>query len=74
VAGDLARALRVAIEGGEWAPLLGMLSGLVQHGWLLAHSARVHPDPAETAWGCEELRWWIPRIRLALERLGVAPA
>jgi hypothetical protein len=53
---------------------LGMLSGLVQYGWLLAHSARVHPNPAETAWGREELAWWIPRVRRALERLGGAPA
>ena len=53
---------------------LGMLSGLVQYGWLLAHSARVHPDPAETAWGREELGWWVPRVRTALERLGGAPA
>jgi hypothetical protein len=52
---------------------LGMLSGLVQYGWLLAHSARVHPDPAETAWGQDELRWWVPRVRQALERLGGAP-
>jgi hypothetical protein len=51
-----------------------MLSGLVQYGWLLAHSARVHPNPAETAWGREELAWWIPRVRRALERLGGAPA
>ena len=49
---------------------LGMLSGLVQYGWLLAHSARVHPDPAETAWGRAELDWWVPRARLALERTG----
>jgi aminoglycoside phosphotransferase (APT) family kinase protein len=47
---------------------LGMLSGLVQYGWLLAHSARVHPDPAETAWGRAELAWWVPRVRAALER------
>ncbi|HET8953254.1 MAG TPA: phosphotransferase [Solirubrobacteraceae bacterium] len=52
---------------------LGMLSGLVQYGWLLAHSARVHPDPAETVWGREELGWWVPRVRRALERLGGAP-
>ena len=45
---------------------LGMLSGLVQYGWLLAHSARVHPDPAETAWGRAELDWWVPRVRRAL--------
>jgi hypothetical protein len=48
---------------------LGMLSGLVQYGWLLAHSARVHPDPAETAWGRAELAWWVPRVRRALEAL-----
>jgi hypothetical protein len=52
---------------------LGMLSGLVQYGWLLAHSARVHPDPVEEAWGREELAWWVPRVRRALERLGRAP-
>jgi hypothetical protein len=50
---------------------LGMLSGLVQYGWLLAHSARVHPDPEETAWGRAELGWWVPRVRRALERAGV---
>jgi hypothetical protein len=50
---------------------LGMLSGLVQYGWLLAHSARVHPDPAETAWGRAELAWWVPRVRAALERQAV---
>ena len=48
---------------------LGMLSGLVQYGWLLAHSARIHPDPVETAWGRAELDWWVPRVRRALERL-----
>jgi aminoglycoside phosphotransferase (APT) family kinase protein len=53
---------------------LGMLSGLVQYGWLLAHSARVHPDPAEAEWGRDELGWWVPRVRRALERLGGAPA
>lgn len=47
---------------------LGLLSGLVQYGWLLAHSARVHPDPVETAWGREELAWWVPRVRRALSR------
>jgi hypothetical protein len=46
----------------------GLLSGLVQYGWLLAHSARIHPDPAETAWGRAELAWWVPRVRTALER------
>jgi aminoglycoside phosphotransferase (APT) family kinase protein len=52
---------------------LGMVSGLVQYGWLIAHSARVHPDPAETAWGLAELDWWVPRVRAALRRLGGAP-
>jgi aminoglycoside phosphotransferase (APT) family kinase protein len=52
---------------------LGMVSGLVQYGWRIAHSARVHPDPAETAWGREELAWWVPRVRAALERLGGPP-
>jgi aminoglycoside phosphotransferase (APT) family kinase protein len=52
---------------------LGMLSGLVQYGWRIAHSARVHPDPVETAWGTDQLAWWIPRVRAALERLGGSP-
>jgi hypothetical protein len=50
---------------------LGMLSGLVQYGWLLAHSARVHPDPVEAAWGREELAWWVPRVREALNSTGL---
>ena len=53
---------------------LGMVSGLVQYGWRIAHSARVHPDPAETDWGRRELDWWVPRVRTALERLGGAPS
>ncbi len=53
---------------------LGLLSGLVQYGWRIAHSARVHPDPAETEWGRSELNdWWVPRVRTALERLGGPP-
>ena len=53
---------------------LGILSGLVQYGWRIAHSARVHPDPAETEWGRSELNdWWVPRVRTALERLGGPP-
>lgn len=47
---------------------LGLVSGLVQYGWLLAHSARVHPDPEETDWAQAELGWWVPRVRRALER------
>ena len=49
---------------------LGMLSGLVQYGWRISHSARIHTDPAETAWGRAELEWWVPRVREALERQG----
>lgn len=49
---------------------LGLMSGLVQYGWRIAHSARVHPDPAETAWGRAELAWWVPRVRAALSRVG----
>lgn len=52
---------------------LGMLSGLVQYGWIFGHSGRVHPDPAEAAWARAELEWWIPRTRTALERSGGMP-
>lgn len=50
---------------------LGLVSGLVQYGWVLGHSARIHPDPAETTWARAELEWWVPRVRAALERTGV---
>lgn len=53
---------------------LGMLSGLVQYGWRIAHSARIHADPAETVWGQSELKWWVPRVRHALEKLGGPPS
>jgi hypothetical protein len=42
------------------------LSGLVLYGWILGHSAVIHPDPAEREWGREELAWWVPRAREAL--------
>lgn len=45
---------------------VGLLTGLVQYGWILGHSALVHPDPAERAWAHEELGWWVPRARRAL--------
>ena len=48
---------------------LGLLSGLVMYGWILGHSAVVHPDPAERAWAREELSWWVPRARAGLEYL-----
>jgi Phosphotransferase enzyme family len=46
---------------------LGMISGLVQYGWIFGHSAVVHPDPAEREWARKELGWWVPRVRDALE-------
>jgi hypothetical protein len=46
---------------------LGLLSGLVQYGWIFGHSARVHPDPHEQEWAREELKWWLPRARRALQ-------
>ena len=45
---------------------VGLLTGLVQYGWIIGHSAVVHPDPAERAWAREELAWWVPRTRRAL--------
>ncbi len=47
----------------------GLLCGLVMYGWIFGHSAIVHPDPAEQAWAREELAWWVPRARRALEAL-----
>jgi Ser/Thr protein kinase RdoA (MazF antagonist) len=55
-----------AVEPG--ALDLGLVSGLVQYGWIFGHSALVHPDPAEREWAREELAWWVPRVRAALER------
>ena len=45
---------------------VGLLTGLVQYGWIIGHSAVVHPDPAERAWARDELAWWVPRTRRAL--------
>jgi hypothetical protein len=53
---------------------LGLIAGLVQYGWIFGHSALVHPDPAERAWAREELGWWVPRVRAALERTGMPSA
>jgi hypothetical protein len=52
---------------------LGMLSGLVQYGWIFGHSLLVHPDPDEQAWARTELGWWVPRTRRALEFTGGMP-
>jgi ketosteroid isomerase-like protein len=46
---------------------LGAMAGLMMYGWILGHSAVIHPDPAERAWARAELQWWVPRARRALE-------
>jgi hypothetical protein len=48
---------------------LGLVSGLVMYGWILGHSAIVHPDPAEREWARAELEWWVPKARAGLERI-----
>ncbi len=53
---------------------LGMVTGLVQYGWIFGHSLRVHPDPAEQKWAQAELDWWVPRTRRALEAIGGMPS
>jgi hypothetical protein len=58
---------------GEHDLDLGLIAGLVLYGWIFGHSAVIHPDPDERAWARGELAWWVPRVRLALERTG-APA
>jgi hypothetical protein len=44
---------------------LGMIAGLVMYGWILGHSAVIHPDPAERTWARTELEWWVPRASRA---------
>jgi hypothetical protein len=46
---------------------LGTIAGLVMYGWILGHSAVIHPDTAERTWARGELEWWVPRARRALE-------
>jgi ketosteroid isomerase-like protein len=46
---------------------LGAIAGLTMYGWILGHSAVIHPDPAERTWARAELQWWVPRARRALE-------
>jgi hypothetical protein len=65
----------LAAEGGavsEHDLDLGLIAGLQLYGWIFGHSALIHPDPAERAWAREELGWWVPRVRAALERTGTA--
>jgi ketosteroid isomerase-like protein len=59
-----------AARGDRDDPLaveLGMIAGLMMYGWILGHSAVIHPDPAERTWARTELEWWVPRARQALE-------
>jgi aminoglycoside phosphotransferase (APT) family kinase protein len=46
---------------------LGLIGGLMMYGWIFGHSALVHTDPREREWAREELDWWVPRVRRALE-------
>ena len=65
----------LAAEGGAVSERdldLGLVAGLQLYGWIFGHSALIHPDPAERAWAREELDWWVPRVRAALERAGAA--
>jgi hypothetical protein len=61
-----------ATEGERHTPAaldLALLGGLATYGWLLGHSAVIHPDPAERAWARGELAWWSERARRGLTRL-----
>jgi hypothetical protein len=46
---------------------LGVIAGLMMYGWVFGHSAAYHPDPLERDWARQELGWWVPRARRALE-------
>ena len=48
---------------------LGAVAGLCLYGWILGHSAVVHPDPAERAWAQDELAFWTPLARAGIEAL-----
>jgi hypothetical protein len=50
---------------------LGLVAGLVLYGWIFGHSAVVHPDPNERRWARSELAWWVPRVRRALDSVGL---
>jgi hypothetical protein len=39
----------------------------MMYGWIFGHSAVVHTDPAEREWARQELAWWVPRVRQALD-------
>ena len=63
---DFRRALGERDDGA--ALELGLISGLLQYGWIFGHSAVVHTDPSEREWARTELNWWVPRVRHALEQ------
>jgi aminoglycoside phosphotransferase (APT) family kinase protein len=46
---------------------LGMIAGLMMYGWIFGHSAVVHTDPDEREWARQELAWWVPTARRALD-------
>jgi Phosphotransferase enzyme family len=46
---------------------LGLIAGLMMYGWIFGHSAVVHTDPREREWARQELDWWVPRVRRALD-------
>jgi thiamine kinase-like enzyme len=69
VVADFLEAEGEAVDADDLA--LGLVAGLVMYGWLVGHSAVVHPDPAERAWAAEEIAWWEPRARAALARSGL---
>lgn len=48
---------------------LGAVAGICIYGWILGHSAVVHPDPAERAWAQHELAFWMPRVREGIGHL-----
>jgi aminoglycoside phosphotransferase (APT) family kinase protein len=65
-------ALALAAEGDlldERGLALGAVAGMCTFGWLLGHSAVVHPDPAEQAWAREELAFWTPHVRAGIGAL-----
>jgi hypothetical protein len=73
---DLSReeivAQALAAEGAlldERGLALGALAGMCTFGWLLGHSAVIHPDPAEQAWARDELAFWTPLARAGIDAL-----
>ncbi len=63
----------LGVDDDPEALQVGLLCGLLCYGWIIGHSAVVHPDPVERAWAAEELAWWVPRTRRALEAWSGSP-